>query len=77
MNAKFMIENVHVDGPHAYVRASLVMGSYFAVSSGSELGGVRLHSELHEPNPGTFLFRLESASDTSKLIVGTVVEIER
>lgn len=77
MNSKFRIENVNVDGPHAYVRASIVEGAYISVSSGSELGGVRLRSELHEPSQGTYLFRLESASDSHKLKVGSIVELVR
>lgn len=78
MNAKFKIENVDVDGPHAYVRAFIVEGNFIHVSQGSELDGVRLASELHNvPNApdGTVLFRLENAADSAKLRVGAVVDL--
>lgn len=58
-------------------RASIIEGTYFAVSSGSELGGVRLCSEVHEPSAGTYLFRLESATDNAKLKIGAIVDLVR
>jgi len=76
MNPQFKIEAVTVDGPHAYVRASIVAAKNFAVSDGSTLGGVRLRYDVHEPSPGTFLFRLKNASDSSKFKVGTIVELD-
>jgi hypothetical protein len=76
MNPKFKIETITQDGPHAYVRASIVTPQNFAVSSGSRLGGVRLRSDLHEPSPGIFLFRLENPSDSGCLKVGDLVELE-
>ncbi|MFA5264242.1 MAG: hypothetical protein WC378_10475 [Opitutaceae bacterium] len=77
MSTKFKIERVHVDGPHCQVHASIVEGEFFAVSKGSELGGIRLRSALHEASPTTFIFELETASDSSKLKIGNVVELLR
>jgi hypothetical protein len=77
MNAKFKIEDVKVDGPHGYVRASIVEGKFFALSKGSELGGVRLRLALQEQNPATFIFELENSGDGEKLKIGSVVELER
>lgn len=72
---KFKIEAVNVDGP--FVLASIVEGSFFVVSSSSTLDGVPIRRELHEPNAGTFLFRLESTVGSEKLKVGSVVELYR
>jgi hypothetical protein len=77
MSAKFKIEAIKVDGPHANVSASIIEGEFFAVSKGSELGGVRLRSNLLEIDPRTYLFELESSSDSSKLKVGSIVELVR
>ena len=77
MSAKFIIESVNVDGPHAHVRATVVEGTHIGVSKGSELGGVRLRSALHQQNPQTYLFELETASDSAKLKVGSIVELVR
>ena len=57
MSPNFIIQQVCVDGPHAYVRASIVSPQDFAVSQGSLLGGVRLKSYLNEPSPGNYIFR--------------------
>ena len=37
MNPKFKIETITTDGPHGYVRASIVTPQNFAVSAGSRL----------------------------------------
>jgi hypothetical protein len=80
MSAKFKIESIRVDGPHAHVCASLVEGAFFAVSQGSELGSVRLKSFLYELKlsaQSKFLFELEVASDSSNVFLGEIVELVR
>ena len=77
MTTKFKIEAINVEGPHAHVRASVVQGSYFAVSKGSELGGVRLRSALYEQDPRTYLFELETPADAARLRIGAIVELTR
>jgi len=76
MNAAFKIEAISVDGPHAYVRTRIVSPRNFAVSDGSLLGRVRLRSYLHEPNPGSFDFRIENPLDAARLKLGDIVDLE-
>jgi len=75
MIPRFTIHFVSVDGPHAYVRASIFSPQQFAVSKGSRLGGVRLKSFLAEPTPGTYTFQIEDPTETTKLRVGDTVEL--
>jgi hypothetical protein len=76
MNAMFKIQKVNVQGERAYVRASVVKPCNFAVSSGSMLGGIRLRSELMEPEQGVFLFRLEHPAEHFLLNTGDTVNLE-
>jgi hypothetical protein len=75
MNPTFTIQHVSVDGPHAYVRASIVTPQNFAVSKGSRLGGVRLKSFLAEPTAGSYTFQVEDPREANKLRVGDTVEL--
>lgn len=78
MNAKFKIESIRVDGPHAHVCALLVEETFFAVSQGSELGGVRLKSFLYELKLSArdkFLFELETPRDSASVFLGEIVEL--
>ena len=77
MSPRFKVEAVDIDGPHAYVRASIVNPQSFALSGSSTLGGVRLSvKEFFEPSPGVFLFRLRDAADAPSLRVGSTVDFE-
>jgi hypothetical protein len=79
MNPTFTIQFVSVDGPHAYVKASMVSPQkFFAVSKGFRLGGVRLKSFLAEPEPGSgnYTFQIENPEDAGNLHAGETVELE-
>jgi hypothetical protein len=78
MNPRFSIQLVSLDGPHAYVKASIVLQEKFAVSKGSRLGGVRLKSFLDEPEPGSgnYTFQIENPEEAGKLRTGQTVELE-
>jgi hypothetical protein len=79
MNPKLTIQFVSVDGPHTYVKASIVAPQKFlAVSKGSRLGGVRLKSFLAEPEPGSgnYTFQIENPEEAGKLRTGETVELE-
>jgi hypothetical protein len=76
MKSSFRIKTMSVDGPHAFVTATIQEPRNFSVRDGSRLGGIRLKPELHEPADGTFLFRLEKPADANKLAIGSVVDLQ-
>ena len=73
MNPQFKVHQLKEEGQRAYVIAQLLTPTHFAVSQGTILGGRRLKSELHEPSPGMFTFRLESVTDLSGFAPGAVI----
>ena len=75
MKPQFKIESVTGDGPHAYVRATIVEAKHFSVSKGSVLGEARLLSELKQIDEQTYIFTLECVVDLSKFSVGSVVQL--
>lgn len=76
MNLQFKVQSVTVERNRAYVRTTALNSQDFAVTAGSNLGGVRLSDkELREPQSDIIIFRLEDASDVSRFAEGDVVEL--
>jgi len=66
---------VHVDGPHAYVVATLVSGERFVVSDGCRLGGIRLKSFPPGAGPD-YTFQIENPMEAHKLKSAEIVELD-
>jgi hypothetical protein len=75
MKQRFKIEAVKFDRNRAYVYANIVSAKDFVVSDGATLGGIPIVTELAEPKPCLFRFRLWRVEDAQSIEIGTMADL--